>query len=376
MTRGHFSARAAINDCGTFRPEAQSRTRGVHRHVPGAKYRHMLAGIGRRVKIGEIIGAPEVHAGQVLVGGKHADEVFSGNTEELRQTRPHADEHGLVALIEQLLNGNRPAADPVGTELNVVLAQAIKFRSHDILGQTEGRDAVDKHPARFMERFKHRYLDPARGEVSRDSDGRRAGADTGNLQIRIGDGASVVIGHAHAGIMHGIVGDKAFQTANSHRLALDAQDALAFTLVFLRAHTAAHGGKAVGALQDTVGFRYVTLDDLSDEFGNTDFNRTPLTAARIFALEATAGFKLRLFQRVAECDFLEVVRPHSSGLAGHVDAGRFGGFLHILSVCHGSCTCARDVRWIAFPETGRRTSADAVRRSPLCAHQIPGRRHR
>lgn len=100
--------------------------------------------------------------------------------------------------------------------------------------------------------------------------------------------------------MHGIVGDKAFQTANSHRLALDAQDALAFTLVFLRAHTAAHGGKAVGALQDTVGFRYVTLDDLSDEFGNTDFNRTPLTAARIFALEATAGFKLRLFQRVAE----------------------------------------------------------------------------
>ena len=43
--------------------------------------------------------------------------------------------------------------------------------------------------------------------------------------------------------MHGIVGDKAFQTANSHRLALDAQDALAFTLVFLRAHTAAHGGK-------------------------------------------------------------------------------------------------------------------------------------
>ena len=106
------------------------------------------------------------------------------------------------------------------------------------------------------------------------------------------------------------------------------------------------------------------------------YKRQPLTAARIFALEATAGFKLRLFQRVAECDFLEVVRPHSSGLAGHVDAGRLGGFLHILSVCHGSCTCARDVRWIAFPETGRRTNADAVRRSPLCAHQIPGRRHR
>ena len=83
------------------------------------------------------------------------------------------------------------------------------------------------------------------------------------------------------GIMHGIVGDKAFQTANSHRLALDAQDALAFTLVFLRAHGRTRR-KAVGALQDTVGFRYVTLDDLSDEFGNTDFNRTPLTAARGF----------------------------------------------------------------------------------------------
>lgn len=176
--------------------------------------------------------------------------------------------------------------------------------------------------------------------------------------------------------MHGIIGNEAFQTANRHRLALDAQNTLAFALVFLRTHTATHGGETIGAFQDTVGLRQITLDDLSNEFRNTDFNRASLTAARVLALEAAAGFKLRLLQRIAERDFLEVVRPHSSGLAGHIDAGRLGGFLRILSVCHGSCTCARDVRWIAFPETGRRTDADAVRQSPLCAHQIPGRRHR
>lgn len=103
-----------------------------------------------------------------------------------------------------------------------------------------------------MELFKHRYLDPARGEVPATV------WKTGPEPIQATFKSGLVTAQASLsdtptqGSCMALSGDKAFQTANSHRLALDAQDALAFTLVFLRAHTAAHGGKAVGALQDTV----------------------------------------------------------------------------------------------------------------------------
>ncbi len=306
----------------------------------------MPAGVAWRVKIGEVVGAPQIDAGQVFIGRKNTDEVFTRDPEELGQARPHADKHGLVALIKQALDRNGAPADPVGAKFHTISPQTFQLRGHNILGQTEGGDAVDEHAARFVQGFKNGDLDAFGREIAGYSDGGWSGTDAGNLQVFVRRHRSFFFNGKT--FTHGGVGNVAFQAANGHRLPFAAENAFALALVFLWADPSANRRQAVGAFENAVGFGYIALGKPADKLRDAHFHGAALPTVRFFALKTARGFKHRLFARVAESHFTEVARALRRRLAGHVHARGLDAFAGGRITCHGRSTCG--VRENFFPE--------------------------
>ena len=140
--------------------------------------------------------------------------------------------------------------------------QALAGDAHKA-GQTELGDAVHQNAARNVQGFVDGDLVAQLCQVARDGQAGGASADDSDL---------VAIGRGGGGLgMYVVavpVGNKALQAANADGLALDAADALAFTLVLLRADTAADGGQRAGLRNDVVGGLKVALGDVLDEAGN------------------------------------------------------------------------------------------------------------
>ena len=367
---GHLGLGAAVDDVHAFRAHAQGGAGGVHGHVAGAEHGHMLAEVGGGVLFGEGIGAAQVHAGQVFVGGEHPHQVLAGHAQEDRQTGAHADEDRVIFLA-QFVHGEGAAAHAVEVEVHTGTAQAVHFGGHHVLGQTEGGDAVDEHAAGFVQGFEHVHLEAVGGADARTGQGGGTGADAGHLLALDGHGTGIGAGHLLTGAGGDVaVGHEAFQAADGDGLALGVEDALAFALVFLRADAAAHGGQAVGGLDDAVGGVEVAAGHFGDEVADGHFHGAALHAEGLFALQAAGGFLHGHLFGVAGGHFVEIVSAHVRGLAGHVHArsnGLFGLSFH-------GCSCTG--RWRPFPDRGRRPDGGAVRRSPPCGRRIRGRPHR
>ena len=321
------------------------------------------------------MGAAEVHAGEVFVGREHADAVLAGHAEEVRQTRAHTDEHSVVAFVEQPLHGDGAAAHIVEADIHADGAQTVELARHHVLGQTEGRDAVDQHAARFMQAFEHGHIHAEAGKVARTGDGGRAGADAGHALLQPDD--------ARGTFMLGVVGHEAFEAADGHGLALLAKDALAFALLFLRAHTAAHSRKRAVLVDDAVGFVDVALGHFGDEGRDIDVHGAAFTAEGLLALEAAGGFGLRHLGGVAQRHFIKVPDAFFGGLAGHLVAGDLRA-LHD-SLAHLSppssrqacpCRCSGGSRGPQLPACGRSRDGCGVRQSPPCGRRIQGRPRR
>ncbi len=259
------------------------------------------------------IGLHEVDAGEEFVGGIHALEVFAGDVHEFRQPCAGADEHGFKAVLaHQLVNGDRAADDDVRFHLHAQIDQRVDFLLHNGLGQPELRNAVDQHAAGKVQRFKDGDLIALLGKIARAGQPRRAGADDGDL-MPVGGG---LFGFFRAlrvmGIRH-----KPLQTADGHRLALDAAHALALALALLRADAAADGGQRAGGGKRFVGLLEVAFGDLMNELGDGDVNGAAADAWHVLAVQAALRLVERLLLRVAQRDFLKVASALVGCLRGH-----------------------------------------------------------
>ena len=104
-TGGHFSAAAAIDDADFFGSQAQRGPHAVHRGVAAADHRHVAPPHHGGVGLGELVRLHQVRPGEVLVRRIDADQVDAGNAREMRQARPRADEHRVVAqLVEEVVH--------------------------------------------------------------------------------------------------------------------------------------------------------------------------------------------------------------------------------------------------------------------------------
>jgi len=127
--------------------------------------------------------------------------------------------------------------------------------------------------------LKYSYLVAQASEVACAGQTGRACTNDGNL-VTVGRRFYRLLGAVFARV----VGNKALQTADGYRLALDAAHAVTLTLALLRAHTAADRRKCGGFCDYLCGFLVVAFLNLFDKARNVDGNGTSAHALRILAL--------------------------------------------------------------------------------------------
>ena len=316
QTGGHFGLTTAVDDIHVLRAQTHCAAGGVHGHVAAADHRHSLGlddgGIGF---LG--VSLHQVGTGQIFVGGQNALQRLAGDVHEHGQTRAGTDEHGLVAHLEQLVNGQNPADDHVGHDLDALGFQLPDLVGHDGLGQTELGDAVNQHAAGSVQRFKNGDLIALLGKVAGAGQTGRAGTHHGHLDA-VGDG---LLGHG-VDVLPVPVGNEPLQTADGDAFALDAPDALALALALLRADTAGQGGQGVGGCNDLVSGLEIALMHLGDELGDADVDGAALHALGLLAVQAAACFFHRHFGGIAQRNLLEVVGANLRFLLRHRGLGK------------------------------------------------------
>ena len=211
----------------------------------------------------------EVYTGKKLVSGVNAEEILAGDVQELRQACARADEHCLIAVCKQLVNGLTLADDGVVYDLNAHGLEVLDLGCNDLLGQTELRNTVDQNAAGLVECLKNGNVVAHLAQIACAGEAGRAGADDRDA-VTVGfGGLDLVLDF----LVHVVVGDKALETADTDALALDAANALTLALLLLRANTAADSRQGVGGGDDLICCVKVALCDLGDEFGDAYRNR-------------------------------------------------------------------------------------------------------
>ena len=283
-TGRHLGLGTTVGQGDLVGAQAKRGARGVHGHVTAAEDHDVLAVLGGRVELGEVLGLHEVHAGEVLVGAEDAGEVLARDVEEAGKARAHAQEHGVKALLlEELLGVGDAAHDAVVLELDAQVLEAVDLALDDGLGQTELGDAVGQHAAAGEEGLEHRDVVAVLGKLAGAGDAGRAGAHHGDL---------LAVGRLDLGLarkLAGIVAEEALELADCDGLALLVEDAVALALVLLRAHAAADGGEHALLVDDIEAPAEVALANLLDEVRDVDVDRAALHALRLLAVEAAVG---------------------------------------------------------------------------------------
>ena len=95
------------------------------------------------------------------------------------------------------------------------------------------------------------------------------------------------------------VSHKALQTANTHRIALLAPDAVFLALALLGAYPAADGRQGGGIGDNLIGFLELPGGHLLDKLGNVDHHGTALHTRLVLAVQAALGFIQSLLLSVA-----------------------------------------------------------------------------
>ena len=155
---------------------------------------------------------------------------------------------------------------------------------HNFLGQTELGNAIHQHAASSMQCFVHGYIIAHFGQITCTGQAAGATAHNSNLFALAFCRSFYFVVQA---IFTSIISYKAFQTTNCHRLALNAQNALALALILLGTYATANSGQSAFALQNLVSLSKILLSNLMDEFGNFNINRAATHATRLGTVQAT-----------------------------------------------------------------------------------------
>ena len=318
---GQLGLGAAVDD-GDLRAQTACAAGRVHGHVAAAHHRHLPTPLDGGGAAG-LVGLHEIDAGQKFVGGVHALPAFAGNAHEFGQTRAAADEHGLEAVFPlQLVDGQGLADDHVGLNIHAQRLQVLDLPAHNALGQAELGDAVHQHAARQMQGLEYRDSISLPRQFARAAQAGGAGADHCYL---------VAVGRGTDGLFRGVgavpVGHETLQPADGHRFTLDAADAAAFALAFLRADPAADRGQGRRPGKDLVCAFEIPLGHLVDKGGNVDADRTAAHAGPVAAVQAALCLRYGLFLSVAQRHLVKIAAADLRLLNGH---GRFlfGGIMH------------------------------------------------
>ena len=255
----------------------------------------------------------KIGTGQKLIGAVDTQKVLSRDVKELRQAGSGADEHCFISFLKELVHGDGLADDGIVYDLDTHLGQVLDLRGDNFLRQTELRNTVDQHTARFVEGFENGHVITHLAKITRTGQTGRAGTDHR-------DAVAVGLGRSRLGLIllrHVIVRYKAFQTADADRLAFQAADALGLALFLLGTHTAADRRQRVGRSDDVISRIEITVTDLFKEAGDLHADRAAAAAGAVLAVQAAGSFLHRGLCIISKSNLIEIAGADNRVLLGH-----------------------------------------------------------
>jgi hypothetical protein len=236
---------------------------------------------------GDVVPQPEgLGVGQIVDAEGHIAQSLTLDVHGVGLPQTGTDEHALVAVAEQVIDGDGLADGGVGPDMDALeLKVAVLEIVQHTVGQAVVGDAVPHHAADLIPGIKNGdIIAPARQQHGNGQAGR-ACAHHGGLHAVPGGGA---LGHL-VGIGGGdIVLDdgKVDRIVAGHPVA----DAVALALVLVVADQRADCGQGVVLKQHPAcGIQLVCLEQ-TDDLGDVGVDGTALLAHGLFAAEAAVGF--------------------------------------------------------------------------------------
>ena len=228
-----------------------------------------------------------------------------------------AHEDGLIAHLEQLVDGQNTADDHIGHDLYTLGLQILHLVGNDGLGESELGNAVNQHAACGVQGLENGDLVALLGQIAGAGQAGRAGTDNGHLHA-VGGGLLGLGVH----VLPVPVGNKALQTADGHRLALNTPDALALALALLGADTAGQSGQGIGGGDDLVGSLEIALGYLMNKLGDAHIDRAALDALGVLAVQAAACLFLGHLFGIAQGNLFEIAGTNLGVLLRHRGLGQ------------------------------------------------------
>ena len=229
----------------------------------------------------EGLGVGEVVDAEGYVAQRLALDVHGVGLPEAR-----ADEDALVAVPEQVVNGDGLADGGVGADMDALQLEVtvLEIVQHAV-GQAVVGDAVPHDAADLVPGVEDGdVIAPARQQDG-DGQARRPRADHSGLHPVLGGGAGghlVGVGGGDVVLDDGEVDG----VVAGHPVA----DAVALALVLMVAHEAAHSGQGVVFEEHPAGVVQMIVLEQTDDLGDVGVDGAALLAQRLFAAEAAVGF--------------------------------------------------------------------------------------
>src|SRR5699024_10789554 len=236
---------------------------------------------------GDVVPQPEgLAVGQVVDAEGGVAQAFALNVHGVGVPQARADEDALVAVPEQVVDGQGAADLGVGAHLDPLQLQvAVLEVVQHAVGQAVVGDAVPHDAAGLVPGLEDGDVVAPAGQQHRDGQARRARPDDGRPHPVFGGGAR----HHLVGVGGGdVVFDhrKVDRVVAGHPVA----DAVALALLFVVADQAAHGGQGVIFKQHPAGLVHLAGFQQADGLGDIGVDGAALLAHGLFAAKAAVGF--------------------------------------------------------------------------------------
>ena len=250
--------------------------------------RHIHGGVARADDVDALAQAIAVRVVEIVDAEVHVAQRLALDVQGVGLPHARAQEDGLVAVAEQILDGDRAADGRVRAHLDVLEHEVmiLEVVQHG-LGQAEGWDAVAQHAADLVLALEDGDLIALAREDDRDGQPCRAGADDRHAD-------AVALGRALDHLVGIGAGDVVLDGGEVHRRALAAQHAVPLALVLVIAHQRADGGQRIVFKERPPGLVELSVEHHADHLGNRRVDRAALLALGHLAVEAA----LRLLEHM------------------------------------------------------------------------------
>ena len=211
-------------------------------------------------------------------------QAFSLDVKGAGLPKAGTDEHALVSVPEEVVNGDRSSDGGVWPELNTLqLQMTVGEIVQNRVRQTEIRDTVAHDTADFILAVKYRDAVTIAGENYSDGEAGRTRSDDGNLPP-----VEWLRTFYHLVGIGG--GDIVFNHRKMNRDIFNSADAVTFTLLFVVAYERADRSKRVVFKEHPTGIVQLSGFQQTDHFRDVGMNRAALLAAGLFTAKAAVGF--------------------------------------------------------------------------------------